>query len=106
MEEAGTKAAMAVHPYFPLDLHLPSYVPLQVDFVYILGVFFSAVVLVFAGTWALSGEEGGIEPVSLLAMAVPKTLAIDCGKPPLLPLTTATTKHAVACTLLQVATSS
>ncbi|KAL4445423.1 hypothetical protein ABPG77_011248 [Micractinium sp. CCAP 211/92] len=44
------------HPYFPLDLHLPGYVPMQVDFDYILGVFFTAVLVVFAATWWLSGR--------------------------------------------------
>lgn len=47
------------HPYFPLDLHLPGYVPMQVDFDYILGVFFTAVLVVFAATWWLSGGCGG-----------------------------------------------
>lgn len=57
-------AAMTVHPmgdahpYFPLDLHLPDYVPMQVDFDYILGVFFTAVLVVFAATWWLSGGCG------------------------------------------------
>ena len=46
------------HPYFPLDLHLPDYVPLQVGFDYILGVFAVAVITVFASTWRLSGEGG------------------------------------------------
>jgi cholestenol delta-isomerase len=46
---------ITAHPYFPLDLHLPDYVPLQVDFAYILGVFFSGVLAVFAATWFLSG---------------------------------------------------
>jgi cholestenol delta-isomerase len=44
------------HPYFPLDLQLPGYVPMQVDFDYILGVFFTAVLLVFGLTWKLAGE--------------------------------------------------
>lgn len=43
------------HPYFPLDLHLPDYVALQVDFTFILGVFTTAVALVFGVTWILSG---------------------------------------------------
>lgn len=47
------------HPYFPLDLHLPDYVPMQVDFDYILGVFFTAVLVVFAATWWLSGGCSG-----------------------------------------------
>ena len=53
----GLQVAMtlATHPYFPLDLHLPGYVPMQVEFDYILGVFFAAVFLVFAATWWLSG---------------------------------------------------
>ncbi|PSC69778.1 sterol 8,7-isomerase [Micractinium conductrix] len=45
------------HPYFPLDLHLPDYVPLQVGFDYILGVFAVAVITVFASTWRLSGRH-------------------------------------------------
>ena len=52
------------HPYFPLDLHLPEYVPLQVDFVYILGIFFAAVLAVFSTTWVLSGASW---PCELLA---------------------------------------
>lgn len=31
-----TVTDLSAHPYFPLDLHLPDYVPLQVDFDYIL----------------------------------------------------------------------
>ena len=46
--------AATMHPYFPLDLHLPGYVPLQVDFVYILGIFAIAVLAVFGLTWRLS----------------------------------------------------
>ena len=49
--------AVPVHPYFPLDLHLPGYVPLQVDFVYILGIFSIAVLAVFGLTWKLSSES-------------------------------------------------
>ena len=49
--------AVPVHPYFPLDLHLPGYVPLQVDFVYILGIFTIAVLAVFGLTWKLSSES-------------------------------------------------
>lgn len=45
------------HPYFPLDLQLPGYVPMQVDFDYILGVFFAAVLAIFAATWKLSGRH-------------------------------------------------
>lgn len=47
---------LPTHPYFPLDLALPSYVPMQVGFDYILGVFFTAVLLVFGLTWNLAGE--------------------------------------------------
>lgn len=46
---------LSAHPYFPLDLHLPDFVPMEVDFDYILGVFFMAVVFVFVGMWLLSG---------------------------------------------------
>jgi hypothetical protein len=47
--------AVRTHPYFPLDLHLPDYVPLQVDFDYILGIFFLAIVVISGSTWKLSG---------------------------------------------------
>ncbi|KAL4858675.1 3-beta-hydroxysteroid-Delta(8) [Chlorella vulgaris] len=49
--------AVRTHPYFPLDLHLPDYVPLQVDFDYILGIFFLAIVVISGSTWKLSGRH-------------------------------------------------
>lgn len=46
-----------IHPYFPIDLHLPDYVPLQAHFSYILGVFTAAVLTVFALTWRFSARH-------------------------------------------------
>lgn len=54
-----TVTDLSAHPYFPLDLHLPGYVPLTVGFDYILGVFAAAVVTVFGATWVVSGEALG-----------------------------------------------
>lgn len=48
---AGSRAA---NPSTCMPLPLPA----QVDFVYILGVFFAAVVAVFGITWWLSGARG------------------------------------------------
>eukprot|EP00887_Chlorella_sp_A99_P001896 scaffold18.g1896.t1 len=45
------------HPYYPLDVQLPGYVPMTVDFDYILGVFFASVALVSGLTWKLSGRR-------------------------------------------------
>lgn len=52
----STIAMAASHPYYPRDLELEGYVPLVVDFTYILGVFFSAVACIAAVVWKVSSE--------------------------------------------------
>lgn len=47
---------MAHHPYYPSDLSLPGYVPMVVDFKYILGVFFTGVAAIMVCTWFYSGN--------------------------------------------------
>lgn len=46
---------MAAHPYYPLALQLPNYVPMGVDHVYVLGIFSVATAIVIAVTWFVSG---------------------------------------------------
>lgn len=46
---------MTAHPYYPLGLHLPNYVPMGVDYVYILGIFAVATLVVIGVTWIISG---------------------------------------------------
>ncbi|KFM25996.1 3-beta-hydroxysteroid-Delta(8),Delta(7)-isomerase [Auxenochlorella protothecoides] len=43
------------HPYFPISAHLPGYVPLEVDFAYILATVGTAAVAVYAAIWLISG---------------------------------------------------
>ena len=45
------------HPYYPTSLKLPGYQPMVVEFDYILGVFFAAVMTVAASTWLISGKS-------------------------------------------------
>ncbi len=56
---------MSPHPYYPLDLELPDYVPNLLGFDYILGVFFASVAVVFGLTWLVSGANSSL----LLAQA-------------------------------------
>ncbi|KDD76355.1 hypothetical protein H632_c256p1 [Helicosporidium sp. ATCC 50920] len=51
---------MTAHPYYPLGLHLPNYVPMGVDYVYILGIFAVATLVVIGVTWIISGRRKGI----------------------------------------------
>ncbi|KAL6777069.1 CDI1 [Auxenochlorella protothecoides x Auxenochlorella symbiontica] len=46
------------HPYFPISAHLPGYVPLEVDFAYILATVGTAAVAVYAAIWLISGRVG------------------------------------------------
>ncbi|GAB4815589.1 hypothetical protein N2152v2_002635 [Parachlorella kessleri] len=50
------------HPYYPLDLELPGYVPMTLNFEYILGVFFAAVAAVFILTWLVAGTRRHLSP--------------------------------------------
>jgi hypothetical protein len=60
------------HPYFPRDLNLPGYVPMVVDFVYILGVFFAAVLAVFTATWFVSGQFRNAASVHTVTISSPQ----------------------------------
>lgn len=47
----------SLHPYYPLGIELPGYVPMTVDFDYILAVFCVGVACVSGLTWVLSGKH-------------------------------------------------
>jgi hypothetical protein len=47
---------MAQHPYYPLGLELPGFVPQLLGFDFILGVFFAGFAALFLGTWMVSGR--------------------------------------------------
>ena len=50
-------APLAVHPYYPAELHLPGYVAPQLPFEQVLAVFFVCSSALFVGVWWLSGSE-------------------------------------------------
>ena len=49
---------MAQHPYYPLGLELPGFVPQLLGFDVILGVFFAGFAALFLATWLVSGPRG------------------------------------------------
>jgi hypothetical protein len=52
-------AAAPLHPYYPLDLHLPGWQPLAMPFDKILTVFFTACGVVVGLGWWLTGACAG-----------------------------------------------
>lgn len=45
----------ASHPYYPVDLKLPGYVPPLLPFKVVLAIFFSASAVLLLGSWVLTG---------------------------------------------------
>lgn len=44
------------HPYWPTNAHLPGYVPMEADFMLILGGVGTAALAVFAAIWIIAGN--------------------------------------------------
>ena len=59
----------ASHPYYPVGLKLPGYVPPLLPFKVVLAIFFSASAVLFLASWVLSGS---IRVVALVTTAAPR----------------------------------
>lgn len=54
-----------MHPYYPLDLHMPTWQPLAIPFEKILATFFTACGLVLTTGWWLTGSSAAATPTAM-----------------------------------------
>lgn len=52
----------ASHPYYPVDLKLPGYVPPLLPFKVVLAIFFSASALLLVVSWIFTGDDSCLMP--------------------------------------------
>lgn len=54
----------ASHPYYPVDLKLPGYVPPLLPFKVVLAIFFSASALLLLVSWVFTGDDSCLMPTN------------------------------------------